>query len=319
MNTDKPNTEHFCTLFDHHFLPMGMALYRSLAVHAGAFHLWIVCMDETVERQLRWLGLSGVSLIPIREIEERHARLAEIKSRRNTAEFCWTVTPFTFQEVFKREPFARRVTYLDADVFFFDDPKILLREMETAAKDVLITEHAYAPEYDETVRYGRFCVQFLTVSRTDAARQIIDRWQGQCLDWCGAVPDKGRFGDQKYLDDWPERFPHAVHIVRQTAKTLAPWNVRHLTRSCPAPRPVLYHFHRLRILGPSKVMLYLDYVVGKNAAPFYRAYSDQLRDCLAVMRSNSWPVPCMPFPEETWKRIKFLKRFLFREIEFGRL
>ena len=65
MIMNKRNIEHFCTLFDSNFLPMGMTLHESLMTHSQPFHLWIICMDELVKEQLEMLNLNHVSLIPI--------------------------------------------------------------------------------------------------------------------------------------------------------------------------------------------------------------------------------------------------------------
>jgi hypothetical protein len=126
MNTNQQKIEHFCTLFDHKFLPMGMSLHQSLMTHAQPFHLWIVCMDELVEEQLKILALPQVSLIPLQEIET--PELLAVKPERSRGEYCWTMTPFAFTAVFERQPNIERVTYLDADLYFFRNPQILLKE-----------------------------------------------------------------------------------------------------------------------------------------------------------------------------------------------
>lgn len=149
-------TEHFCTLFDSNFLPMGMALHESLLAHAQPFHLWILCVDELVEKQLEMIDLPPMTLIPLKEIET--SDILAVKPGRSKREYCWTLTPFIFQAVFDRNPNLKRVTYLDADIFFFDDPQILLRELDESGKHVLITEHAYAPEYDQSLISGRCAV-----------------------------------------------------------------------------------------------------------------------------------------------------------------
>src|SRR5690554_6344731 len=113
------SVEHFVTLFDSNFLPMGLCLHRSLMSHADPFHLWILCMDVTVQQQLSQLGLPCVSLIPLAEVET-DALLAR-KAGRTRGEYCWTLTPFTPQLVFERDQRVDRVTYLDADLFFFDN------------------------------------------------------------------------------------------------------------------------------------------------------------------------------------------------------
>ncbi len=55
--------EHFVTLFDKNFLPVGLCLYGSLKRHAGPFKLWVLCMDDTVAARLEELRLPDVSLI----------------------------------------------------------------------------------------------------------------------------------------------------------------------------------------------------------------------------------------------------------------
>jgi len=85
--------EHFVTLFDSKFLPLGMALHDSLMTHAQPFHLWILCMDEMVEKQLKQISLSHVTLIPLKEIETQE--LLAVKPGRTQGEYCWTLTPFT--------------------------------------------------------------------------------------------------------------------------------------------------------------------------------------------------------------------------------
>ena len=102
MDTNQPKVEHFCTLFDHKFLPMGMSLHQSLITHAQPFHLWIICMDKLVEEQLKILALPQVSLISLQEIET--PELLAVKPERSRGEYCWTITPFTFTAVFERQP-----------------------------------------------------------------------------------------------------------------------------------------------------------------------------------------------------------------------
>src|SRR4051812_13749246 len=133
--------EHFVTLFDRNFLPQGLCLYRSLVRHAQPFVLWVLCMDEVVEARLRELALPAMRLLPLAEVET--AALRSVRDTRTVAEYCWTITPFTPSFVMSREPSVKRVTYLDADLFFFSDPRRLLEELDVSSGDVLITPHAY--------------------------------------------------------------------------------------------------------------------------------------------------------------------------------
>jgi hypothetical protein len=273
---------------------MGLCLHESLAEHAVPFHLWVVCMDELVFEQISLLKLPNLTPIRLSDIEDN--RLKQVKSSRTKGEYCWTLTPFAPEAVFKLAPDAKRVTYLDADLFFFDSPDSFFEELELSGKHVLITEHAYAPEYEfNSETSGKFCVQFMTFLRTQEAFEVMQWWQERCLEWCYARFEDGKFGDQKYLDSWPEIFSNQVHVLKQTTRTLAPWNVRYLTTIQKASfKPVIYHFHALRILSPSKVKLFESYKVGRGALILYKQYINSLNKNIVIMVKHGMLVPCLP-------------------------
>jgi len=291
---------HFVTLFDSGFLAAGLCLHASLVKHAAPFRLWILCMDDLVHEQLTLLALPYVTLVPLRDVETDALR--GIRAGRTPVEYFWTLTPFTPQVVFDRDPAVQQVTYLDADLYFLASPRILLDELAAAGKSVLITDHAYAPEYDQTSTAGRFCVQFLTVRRTAGGLKVLRWWQDRCVEWCFDRVEDGKFGDQKYLDDWPKRFGEHVHVVRQVEKTLAPWNVRHVEQRGKLA-PVFYHFHSLRILSRHKARLYGGYRVGPGGLALYRHYVQQLAASLRLIESRHLEVKYLPArPSSGWLR-----------------
>jgi hypothetical protein len=314
MTISSPKIEHFCTLFDKNYLPLGMALHQSLLTHAQPFHLWILCMDEQVEQQLNRLNLPYVMLIPLREIET--PELLAVKVERSRGEYCWTLTPFTFQAVFNRDTSIQQVTYLDADLFLFDNPRILIEELPDD-KHVLITDHAYAPEYDKSKESGRFCVQFLTFKRTPPAYKVMHWWQERCLEWCFNRVEDHKFGDQKYLDCWPELFENEVYIVRQTDKTLAPWNISFFEKKSNINlNPVFYHFHGLRIISPRYIQLYLKYRIGRQGLKLYEIYIDVVRKSIHEIHALDIPVPYLPPSISNLTLLHYLKWILFRETKF---
>ena len=310
-----PKIEHFCTLFDSNFLPIGMTLHQSLMTHAQPFHLWIICMDELVEKHLKKLELSNVTTIPLHLIETQE--LLKVKSERGREEYCWTITPFTFQAVFRLNPKVERVTYLDADLFFFDKPQILIQELENSDKQILITEHAYDPKYDDSVNSGRFCVQFITCNNHKNSIKVINWWQKKCLEWCFNRVENGKFGDQKYLDSWIKLFPEEVGIVTQTEKTLAPWNVNFISQKCEQKiYPVFYHFHGLRIISPKQVRLYCKYKIGKQGLKLYDSYFKVLSQNIKKINSIGISTPYLSLSTEKWSTIRKFKRLLFQEVQF---
>lgn len=275
-------TEHFVTHFDSLYLPLGLCLYRSLEDHGRPFHLWIVALDEPCAATLARLGLEHATIVPLRDVEDD--RLRAVRPERTIAEYCWTLTPFLPGHVLGRAPHLERVTYLDADMYFFEHPAALLEGFERSDKHVQITEHDFAPEYAANLRYGRYCVQFMTFRNTPAAMKVMRWWQERCLEWCYAREEAGKFGDQKYLDAWPEMFAAEVHVLAESQRTLAPWNVAQAARRSGRAAPVSYHFHNLRIESPTRVVLFHTYRVGWRNRWIYQRYLRALREAVAQLR-----------------------------------
>lgn len=234
--------EHYVTLFDSLFLPQGLALHMSMERHAGSYSLWILCIDDAVFETLQRMNLPNVRLLQLSKLET--GEFIKIKADRTRAEYCWTLTPFTPRFVFEADATVQRVTYLDADMWFRRNPAPIFNELEASRKQVLITDHAYAPEYDHSFLSGQYCVQFMVFTR-EGGEKVRKWWEDRCLEWCYARIEDGKFGDQKYLDDWLDRFPNEVHVLSDKELLLAPWNATRF----PYGRSVCWHFHSLRIVS----------------------------------------------------------------------
>ena len=316
MTSDKER-EHFVTLFDSHYLPQGLSLYKSLEAHGQPFTLWIVALDELCAVALEKIAPKFVRVLRLPQVETQ--QLVKAKQDRSVAEYCWTLTPFLPSAVFERQPELERVTYLDADLFFLDRPLELIEEFLASGKHVLLTEHAFADEYADKARYGRFCVQFMTFRNTEPGLRVLRWWQDRCLEWCYAREEDGKFGDQKYLDAWPEMFRAEIHILRQTQRTLAPWNVASVGRRLGRVSPVFYHFHSLRIVGPTRVVLYVMYSIGRRNRWIYDRYIATMRDAVAEMRARDIPVIGRPLPVERFRGLRYLGRWLSGRMAWANL
>lgn len=277
--------EHYVTLFDMAFSPQGLALQQSLQRHAGKHLLWVICMDEGAERMLRQLDLPDVRIIPLAEAEDEV--LLAVKTERTRGEYCWTLTPFSFDLVFQRDATAARVTYLDADVWLSSDPSPVFEAFEASGAAVQITEHAYAPEHDQTTTSGQYCVQFLTMDRERSA-PVRCWWKDRCIEWCFARFEDGKFGDQKYLDDWPQRFGELIHVADPKGWFQGPWNATRF----PYNKAIAYHFHGLRLLEKGLVRLAdRQYSIPSPHRRFvYHPYLKDLNDALRRISTVSFQV-----------------------------
>ena len=280
--------EHYVTLFDAGFAPQGIALHRSLQRHAGEHTLWVLCIDEAVESLLRDLELPDVRTIRLESIETEE--LLSVRAGRTRAEYCWTLTPFTHDLVLERAPDAARVTYVDADVWLRDDPSPIFADFERSGAAVQITEHAYAPDHDQTATSGRYCVQFLTMDR-DRSVAVRNWWQERCLEWCYARAEDGKFGDQKYLDDWPQRFGDLVHVATPTSRFQGPWNATRF----PYSEAAMYHFHGLRFVSPRSVFpVSSGYRIPKPHWRYvYEPYLEDVADAVAQITRTTGAGPTL--------------------------
>lgn len=215
---------NYCTLFDSFYLSRGLALYESLLDHSSAFTLYIFPFDEIAEKILLSLNLKNVIIVPLHDFET--SELLEVKKERSKAEYCWTCTPSVISYVLNNLK-AANCTYIDADLFFYSNPDVLISELSETGKSVLITEHRYSllPRIYEEKRSGRFCVQFMTFLNKKDSLAILETWRLQCIEWCFARHEDGKFGDQKYLDVWPQKYEN-VHILVNEGGGVAPWNIQ---------------------------------------------------------------------------------------------
>jgi hypothetical protein len=209
---------NFCTLFDSFYLLKGLALYNSLARQNIQFHLYIFAFDDKSLGILRKLNLPQATIISLAEFEDE--KLLAIKGGRTKGEYCWTATTSTVLYCLKNYN-LERCTYVDADIFFFNNPQAALDQI--GDKSFLITEHHYAARYDQSALSGKYCVQFMTFKNDEAGLKILNWWRERCLEWCFARRDGEKFGDQKYLDGCTERFS-GVAESRYWGAGVAPWN-----------------------------------------------------------------------------------------------
>lgn len=211
---------NFCTLFNTTYLSRGLAMYHSLEQQCSDFHLYIFAFDQHCFEALSKLKLSQATIVSLKDFENND--LLTAKSGRTAQEYCWTCASSTIKysiETFQLD----HCTYVDADLLFFKNPQVLIDEM--AEKSVLITEHRYTPVHDQSAKSGIYCVQFMTFKNNEEGMEVLNWWVNACLDWCFNRFEDHKFGDQKYLDDWTERFP-CVHVLKHLGGGVAPWNVQ---------------------------------------------------------------------------------------------
>lgn len=219
MNIHTQDKKWFCTLFDQNYLIKGLAMYQSLAKHTKDMCLYVLCMDDTTYQILEKLKLEKVVLI--KRVDFESPALLAVKSERSVAEYCWTCTPSIISYVMNHYPEINYLTYLDADLLFFSDPQPIFDELGQTS--VSIIEHRFSKGFEEYIVNGKYNVQWVGFRRDQDGLKTLNWWREKCLEWCFNRSDEGRFGDQKYLDNWTIDF-NGVHVIQHLGAGVGPWN-----------------------------------------------------------------------------------------------
>jgi hypothetical protein len=251
---------NFCTLFNSNYLTRGLALHESLVASCKAFHLYILAFDDDSYSYLSKARLKDVTVISMAAFEDE--ALLSVKSGRTAAEYCWTSTSSLL--LYCINTFRLQAcTYVDADMKFYQDPLVLIEE--AGDNSVIITEHRYSREYDVSRTHGIYCVQFMYFRSDERGMKVLNWWRDRCIEWCFNRQEDGKFGDQKYLDDWTTRFD-GVYVLKNPGAGVAPWNIQQynilqsngaliITNVATKKKSplVFYHFHGLKFYTDNKV------------------------------------------------------------------
>jgi hypothetical protein len=245
---------HYCTYFDSRYLTRGVALYDSLRQHSSRqICLWVLCLDEESHKILDRASLPGVRLIRMDDLERADPEFACTKTNRSLVEYFFTSTPCLLHHILNQNPEIADISYVDGDLYFFSDPERIFSEI--GSNSIAITPHRFAKRNRDCEKLGIYNVAFNFFRRDADGIGCLSWWREKCIEWCYDRWEDGRFADQGYLNDWPERF-HGVKVLDHPGINLAPWNVedapltRHRKHIFADGAPLIfYHFHALKPLS----------------------------------------------------------------------
>lgn len=196
--------------------------------------------------------------------------LKKIQSERTLAEFCWTCTPLVIEHVLLRYN-EKICTYIDADIYFFANPLVLIQEILDNQCSVGLVEHRFERNYEygrQVFSNGKYCIEFNTFLSNKNGLYVLDDWKKKCLEWCYYRYEDGKLGDQKYTDKWKLKYS-GVHESQNLGAGVAPWNL-HLYSNLKKKDNqiwmryrrknffvVFYHFEGMKYLNDGNIYLNL--------------------------------------------------------------
>lgn len=253
---------YYCTYFDKNYLVKGLALIHSLIKHESVpFSIYVVCLDDLTQTVLNSLNIREIVTIPLKAIEAGDAELSIARMNRTSVEYFWTLTPTIILRILQTLSPGEVLTYLDADLFFFSSPQPIFDEFCESA--VLIHEHRFPASLKRHEVHGKYNVGLMSFRATAEGFDVLNWWRQRCNEWCYDRVEDGKYGDQRYLDDWPDRFSK-IHVLQQISAGVAPWNnIQYaITNDISGTPPlvngkalIFYHFHALEFYCPTLVIV----------------------------------------------------------------
>lgn len=217
-------TTVLCTLYNSLYLDKGLVLYDSLCECAKDFKLYVLCMDDKCYELLTDLKQEHHIPVKLSDFEACDTALLEAKVNRSMGEYCWTCSSSFIRYILKHYN-EDSCTYIDADMYFYNDPQILINEMRVAGKSVMVVPHRFPEDRkDEAKIVGEYCVEFNTFINNEDALAVLEYWCDRCLECCSSLGDGVHWGDQKYLEELVEKFD-CVHVCQHPGAGLAQWNL----------------------------------------------------------------------------------------------
>jgi hypothetical protein len=248
-------------------------------------------MDDVCYEVLEKMDLPGVRLISLAEIEDQCPGLLEAKKNRTRVEYYFTCSPALPLYVLNKAPSVDAITYLDADLFFFADPAPIFAEI--ADHSIAIIEHRFPADLRDLAEHGIYNVGFLFFRHDETGLVCLRRWLEQCLEWCYDRVEGDRYADQRYLDDWPQRYDKLI-VLQHKGANLAPWNLARYDVTFRAGQClvdgqplIFFHFHGLKRVGNWLYEPNLARYKASTSRAVLRLYKSYIRTISKIARRDA--------------------------------
>lgn len=178
-------------------------------------------------------------------------RVVRYETDGEDVETMWRLGPQRIRTEMQRA--QSDITYVDADYYFFgpldeyyaevgDAPAAIIPHnmttLEQAEHMALAAARDRPPglppkpyEFTGSLHemhaplYGTYNVGMVYFDNTVQGRKILDWWVARCAEWCHARVEDGKFGDQKYLDEFPAM---GAKVIENVGVGMGPWSSKTL-------------------------------------------------------------------------------------------
>lgn len=318
---------YFCTYFDSNYFMYGYTLFRSLKRTGIDFTLFVCSLDDAVYENLPKLNHPEIVPIRLKDIETWDPEFAACRTNRTKVEYYFTLSPVLPLYILEKYPGIDILGYLDSDLYFFSSPERIYQAL--GEKSLLIVEHDLYPELKEEEKlFGKYNMAFQLYRNDAVGSACLKHWRRECIDWCYDRCEDGKFADQKYLEEWQEKFD-AVICPRNIGAGLAPWNCgMHKFDFSDEDHPrvdgvplIYYHYQEAKIVGMGMMISakkeYVFHIGTRVHDWLYSRYYHELLNSTHLLSQNGILVSAgyafarkKGTEENFWKRLwqKYIKK-----------
>ena len=219
----------YCTLSDKNYLLCGLGLIESLEKYSSEkFIIYYLCMDTDTFDFLNKLNNEKIVAIPISQLE---TETDFITLKNNTTytpndfcSYCFALGSF-FTEYITRHYNPTEILYIDSDIIFYQDPKLIFDEINDRSIGIMMHRHN-----NVGCAVGGYNVGVVYFKNNDVGYKCLKWWRDCVMDktnkWYSQYGRTGGGdGDQKYLEAFAPLFgKENISVIDDGIGHGAPWN-----------------------------------------------------------------------------------------------
>lgn len=280
--------EQFCMVISKYRVIQGLALYYSLKKTKSKFRIFILCIDDETLEIMKAMIREDVLLISVELLEDDHLSL--LRQSRLLEEYCWTLKPVFLEYVLNNYIDITRITYLDADLFFYSEPNKIFKGIDEYS--ALLSCHDFSRQYTPlNESCGLYNSGLISFSNNTEGRSCIKWWKDSCYNLCCKQFKNNQFGDQKYLEEMASKFSN-IKFIKEIGVNTAPWNhskyVISSIRDCVVinnEKLCCYHFSGFRLVN--KLEFSLNFINERKPnpilfKPYLQMINQVISDCQKI-------------------------------------
>jgi len=214
-------------------------------------------------------------------------RFDEMCARYRISELCFACKPFFGRHLLSVHPEARKLVYLDSDIFVFGRFDSVLDALQ--ASDVVLSPHLSSPSVAGTgvermiMGAGAYNAGFFATSGRPVARDFLDwlcgRLEHECFGWAG---------DQVWFSLVPSYFP-GTYVDRHPGVNMAAWNaadrvlgVRDGQLEVNGLPLGFYHYSGFMPSAPDRASNVREFALSRSSRPDLWLALDRIRQALVT-------------------------------------